>query len=82
MTSTEVLESSFGTLKRLAHQRSDSGPTGLVLAVGLIVGTRSEERMRASLDATPQKVVDRWRETWLGKTIQWLRRRLLAKPTT
>jgi len=62
VTSTEVLESSFGTL-RLAHQRSDSGPTGLVLAMGLIVGTRSEEQVRASLDATPQKVVDRWRET-------------------
>ena len=63
MASTEVLESSFGTRKRLAHQQSDSGLTGLVLATGMIVGTRSEEQVRASLDATPQKVVDRWRET-------------------
>ena len=74
MASTEVLESSFGTLKRLAHQQSGSGRTGLVLATGMIVGKRSEEQVRASLDATPRKVVDRWRKTWLG-------RRLLAKPT-
>lgn len=82
VASTEVLESSFGTLKRLAHQQSDSGLTGLVLAMGLIVGKRSDEQVRASLDATPEKAVDRWQETWLGKTIQWLRRRLLAKPKT
>lgn len=81
VASTEVLESSFGTLKRLAHQQSDSGLTGLVLAMGMIVGTRSDEQVRASLDATPEKVVDRWQATWLGKTIQWLRRQLLAKPT-
>lgn len=81
VASTEVLESSFGTLKRLAHQQSDSGLTGLVLAMGLIVGSRSDEQVRASLDATPQKVVDRWQQTWLGRSIQWLRRRLLATPT-
>ena len=80
--STEVLESSFGTLKRVAHQQSDSGLTGWVPATGMIVGTRSEEQVRARLDATPQKVADRGQETWLGKTIQWLRRRLFAKPTT
>ncbi len=82
VASTEVLESSFGTLKRLAQQQSDSGLTGLVLAMGLIVGTRSDEQVRASLDATPQKVADRWQQTWLGKSIQWLRRQLLAKPKT
>ena len=81
VASTEVLESSFGTLKRLAHQQSDSGLTGLVLAMGLIVGTRSDEQVRASLDATPQKVVEWWQKTWLSQTIQWLRRRLLATPT-
>jgi len=40
------------------------------------------EWVRRTVGHLRRKVVDRWRETWLGKTIQWLRRRLLAKPTT
>lgn len=82
VASTEVLESSFGKLKRLAQQQSDSGLTGLVLALGTIVGSLSDAQVRAGLDATPQKVVDRWEETWLGRTVQWLRRRLLADAAT
>lgn len=77
VASTEVLESSFGKWKQLGHQQSESGLTGLVLAMGTIVGTLSDEQVRSGLDATPQKAVDRWQETWLGKTVQWLRRRLL-----
>lgn len=82
VASTEVLESSFGKLKRLGRQQSESGLSGLVLAMGTIVGTMSDEQVRAGLDATPQKVVDQWQETWLGKTVQWLRRRLLASTKT
>lgn len=82
VASTEVLESSFGKWKRLGHQQSESGLTGLVLAMGTLVGTMSDEQVRAGLDATPQKAVDRWQETWLGRSVQWLRRRLLANTKT
>jgi hypothetical protein len=81
VASTEVLESSFGKLKRLAQQQSDSGLTGLVLAIGTIVGSLGDEQVRAGLDATPQKAVDRWQETRLGRTVQWLRRRLMGTAT-
>lgn len=82
VASTEVLESSFGKLKRLAHQQSDSGLTGLVLALGALVGAPTDDQVRAGLEASPQKAVDRWQETCLGRTVQWLRRRLLDTATT
>src|SRR5437867_9830459 len=41
--STEVLESSFGKLKRLQGDASAAGFTGLVLALGALTGPRSEE---------------------------------------
>lgn len=81
VASTEVLESSFGKLKRLAGQQSDSGLTGLVLALGAMTGPLTDEQVREGLDATPQKVVDRWQATRLGRTVQWLRRRLLNAAT-
>jgi hypothetical protein len=82
VASTEVLESSFGKLKHLGQQQSASGLSGLVLALGTLVGTMSDEQVRAGLEATPQKAVDRWQETCLGRSVQWLRRRLLANPKT
>lgn len=77
VTSTEVLESSFGKLKRVSRQQSDSGPTGLALALGTIVGRQTDADIVAGLEATPQKKVDGWIQSSLGHSLQWLRRRLL-----
>lgn len=52
---TEVLESTFGKLKRLEHLYSGDGFTPLCLALGAIVGERSEDQFRAALDAVPKK---------------------------
>lgn len=82
VASTEVLESSFGKLKRLGQQQSDSGLTGLVLALGAMVGTLDDATIRQGLDTTPQKTVDGWVNTRLGKSVQWLRRRLLNTTPT
>jgi hypothetical protein len=74
VASTEILESSFGKLKHLERQQSQDGMTGLMLAVGAIVGTCTETDLRAALDATPQKKVDNWVEKVLGHSMQWLRK--------
>jgi hypothetical protein len=44
--STEVLESSFGKLKRLEGDASGSGFTGLVLALGALTGTASPSKVQ------------------------------------
>lgn len=82
VASTEVLESSFGKLKRVAQQQGDSGLTGLTLALGALVGTSTEADIVAGLEATPQKQVDHWIRTHLGPTVQWLRRKLLGGSPT
>ena len=77
VASTEVLESSFGKLKRVSGQQSRSGLTGLVLAMGTVVGNLSDEQVRQGLESTPQKKVDSWVGRYIGRTVQWLRRRFL-----
>ena len=73
VASTEILESSFGKLKRIEGPQSQEGLTVLSLAMGAIVGEHSDEEVREALDATPQKVVDRWFERAWGHSVQWLR---------
>ena len=77
VASTEVLESSFGKLKRVSGQQSRSGLTGLVLAMGTVVGSLSDDEVRQGLESTPQKKVDSWVGRCIGRTVQWLRRRFL-----
>ena len=72
--STEVLESIFGTLKRLEGSYAGDGFTGLTLALGAIVGTRSEEQVRDALDAVPKKEAESWVKRLLGTTVQMFRR--------
>jgi hypothetical protein len=79
VASTEVLESSFGKLKRLSGQQSRSGLTGLVLAMGTLVGDLGDEHVRQGLESTPQKKVNGWIGRCLGRTVQWLRRRFLGR---
>jgi hypothetical protein len=74
VASSEVLESAFGKLKRLERDQSSDGLTGLVLALGAMMGTTSGEDLRQALEATPQKKVKNWVKSKLGETTQWLRR--------
>ncbi len=72
--STEVLESTFGTLKRLEGSYAGDGFTGLTLALGALLGDRSEEQIREALEAVPRKEADGWVKRLLGTTVQMLRR--------
>lgn len=79
VASTEILESSFGKLKRIEGQQSQDGVTGLVLALGAMVGKPTEEELKEALEETPQKKVDGWLERTLGPTMQWLRRQFFSQ---
>jgi hypothetical protein len=78
--STEVLESTFGKLKRLEGSFSGDGFTSLSLVLGAILGQRTEEQVRQALDAIPQKTADSFAQRLLGTTIHKLRR-LFVKTT-
>jgi len=73
VASTEVLESTFGRLKRLEGSYAGDGFTGLSLALGAILCDRSEEQVRAALDAVPKKEADGWVKRLLGTTVQMFR---------
>jgi len=78
VASTEIVESSFGKLKRIEGQQSGDGLTVLSLAMGAMVGVSSEPEIRDALESTPHKQVDRWAERMLGHSVQWLRRQFLG----
>jgi hypothetical protein len=79
VASTEILESSFGKLKRIEGQQSQDGVTGLVPALGAMVGKPTEADLKEALEATPEKKVDGWLERTLGRTMQWFRRQFISQ---
>jgi hypothetical protein len=81
VASSEVLESAFGKLKRLERDQSGDGLTGLVLALGAMMGPLDEEDVRQALEATPEKKVNHWVKSKLGQTMQWLRRQFHRETT-
>jgi hypothetical protein len=80
--STEVLESTFGTLKRLEGSYAGDGFTGLSLALGAILGDRSEEQVREALEAVPKKEAEGWVRRLLGTTVQMFRRVFVSRAKT
>ena len=74
--STEILESIFGDLKTLERQQSESGFSGLMLAVGAMVSRWTIEEINEALGATPWKAVQQWTEHHVGPTVQAQRRTL------
>jgi hypothetical protein len=68
--STEILESLFGELKALEGQQSEGGLTGLMLAVGALTSTWSNEEVERGLKATPWKRVEAWIDEHVGLTVQ------------
>ena len=78
IASTEILESLFGELKTLERQQAGSGLTGLMLALGAIVSTWTDEETTKALEATPWKAVQAWIDERVGPTVQSQRRTLQA----
>ena len=78
IASTEILESLFGELKTLERQQAGSGLTGLMLALGAIVSTWTDEETTKALEAIPWKAVQAWIDERLGPTVQSERRTLQA----
>jgi len=74
--STEILESLFGDLKTLERQQSGSGLTGLMLGLGAIMSTWSEEEIKKALETIPLKAAEAWVAENLGPTLQSQRRTL------
>lgn len=72
--STEVLESTFGKLKRLEGSYADDGFTGLSLALGAILGERTEDQVKEALEAVPKKAAEGRVHRLLGTTVQMFRR--------
>ena len=72
--STEVLESIFGNFKRLEGSYVNDGFTGLTLAIGAMLGERSEEEVRKALEAVPEKVAASWVQRIIGTTVGMLRK--------
>ena len=79
MGSTEILESAFGKQKRIGSDQSESGLTGLSLALGAMLGGVDEATLRAGLEAVPEKESTGWFNRTFGRTVQWLRRQFLGE---
>lgn len=78
VASTEVLESLFGDQKNMERQQANSGITGLILGLGALVSTWTQQDATEALDATPWKQVEAWIANQLGPTLQAQRRALGA----
>jgi hypothetical protein len=76
--STEVLESTFGKMKRLEGSYAGDGFTGLCLAMGAIVEKRTEDELRDALEAVPKKEAQSTIQRLLGTTVQMFRRLFIA----
>ena len=70
IASTEILESLFGNLKNLEQQQSQGGLTGLMLAMGAMVSTWTDQEIDEAFRATPLKAVEAWIDNHLGPTVQ------------
>jgi hypothetical protein len=68
--SSEVLESVFGTFKRIEQQQTQSGFTGLVLAVGALVSPITHEGIQEALETVSTAQVRQWCQQHLGPSVQ------------
>jgi hypothetical protein len=78
---TEVLESCFGKLKALEDGQSKSGFTGLVLSLGAMVSTWTEERLGEALERCRVRDVMAWCRKTLGESVQSQRKRAYGQVT-
>lgn len=74
--STEVAESCMGKQKQLSGEHSKGGFTGLVLALGAVIGNNGQLNIPELLGQASIKDVHTWIKENLGITVQSARRRL------
>ncbi|MCP4409851.1 MAG: hypothetical protein GY807_19320, partial [Gammaproteobacteria bacterium] len=60
----------FGKLKRLEHNQSKSGFTGLVLSVAALVSETTQEVVQNAMETVPTKKVLEWTRKHLGQSVQ------------
>ena len=76
--SSEIIESVLGSLKRLEQDQAKSGFTGLILGLGAMVATTTQDIIQQALETVPTKtVLAGCRETF-GRSIQAKRRKIFA----
>jgi hypothetical protein len=68
--SSEVIESVFGTQKRIEHHQAKSGFTGLLLTLSAMVSETTPEIIRKALETVPTQRVRQWCQQHLGPSIQ------------
>lgn len=74
--STEILESSFGKLKSIEGDQSNSGFTSLLLVWPALFGTITPSTIQEAMTTVPTKLVHTWVDDNLGSTVQSKRAQL------
>lgn len=74
--SSEVLESIIGKFKHLAGERGQHGLTGMVLAIGALVGKLAVQTVQAAMTEITTGEVWNWCRSHLGSTVQSIRQRI------
>ena len=76
--SSEVIESLFGKMKRMEQNQSKSGFTPLVLSIGAMVSTTTQDVIRKALETVSTKKVLTWAKKTLGESVQSKRKKFLT----
>jgi hypothetical protein len=77
--SSEVIESVFGKQKMLEKEQSKSGFTGLILSVGALVSTTTDDVVTKAMDTVKTNTVIRWADKNIGKSVQSFRKNFLHR---
>lgn len=77
--SREVIESVFGTFKRLEHTQAKSGFTGLLLTISAMVAHTTPEVIHKALETVPTKRVLEWCKKTLGDSLQAQRKKAFGR---
>ncbi len=76
--SSEVIESVFGKQKFIERDQSGNGFTGLVLAIGAIVSTLSDEIIKKAMTSVSTKEVITWCKKQIGQSVQAKQREVFS----
>ena len=76
--SSEVLESIIGKYKCIAGERGQHGLTGIVLAIGALVGRMTVGTVQDALEQVTCQDARSWCQSHLGPTVQGLRQRFVG----
>ena len=77
--SSEIIESVLGSLKRLEQDQARSGFTGLILGLGAMVATTTQDIIQRALETVPTKTVLAWCRETFGRSVQAQRREVFAR---